>query len=309
MVSSTPQKANRLILAIDDDSMVHKLLEFSLKDFEFPVRTVSSAQQGQDILSFEKKDVLAIILDWEMPGMNGLEFLRWLKSNRKFREIPVIMLTGKNAKEDIKIGIDSGAYYYVTKPFNKDFLRSILNAAINDYQQVLHLKSQVEDARYPFSTLIDATFHIRTMEEAQRLSVLIANATTNPEENLIICELMNNAIEHGNLGIKYEEKSKLVDNNTLHTEINRRLMLPENKGKYAEISFKKNDEHLIITIKDQGKGFNYKRYLTFDEKRVFDNHGRGIAMANSLLDIKYIGKGNKVRVNIPLLSVNDSTHN
>src|SRR6478672_9246021 len=134
-----------LILAIDDDAMVHKLLEFSLKDEGFQIEPLLGAEEAQDFLSKNYKDVVTIILDWEMPGMTGLEFLGWLKAQDKYKGIPVIMLTGRSRKEEIKMGIDAGAYYYVTKPFNKDFLRSILKAAIADYTQIRHLRDQVED--------------------------------------------------------------------------------------------------------------------------------------------------------------------
>jgi len=302
-VSNTSPISNergRLILAIDDDPMVHKLLEFSLKDSNYPLQCLPDAEAGQKFLSTGGPEVLAIILDWEMPGMSGLDFLEWLKSQEQYRTIPVIMLTGRNRKDEIKAGIDAGAYYYVTKPFNKDFLRSILQAAISDYLNLKVLKEQVESARNPFDTLIEGIFRIRSIEEAQKLSVLIANATPNAEETLIICELFNNAIEHGNLGISYLDKSNLIDSNNLQSEINRRLELPEYKNKFAEVSFKKDGQYLRVTIIDQGEGFDFNNYLKFDESRVFDTHGRGIALANSILNIRYMGKGNKVEVNIPL---------
>ena len=289
-----------LILAIDDDAMVHKLLEFSLKDEGFEIEPLMSAVDAQEFLEKHYRDVVTIILDWEMPGMTGPEFLGWLKKQDKYKGIPVIMLTGRSRKEEIKMGIDAGAYYYVTKPFNKDFLKSILKAAIADYNQLKSLRGQVEDAKNPFATLVDGVFKIQTMEEAQKLSVLVANASPSPDETLIICELMNNAIEHGNLGITYREKSQLIEESQLHDEIRRRLNLPENRDKFAEVRFTR-DEHnnLTITVEDQGNGFDFERYLNFDEARVFDTHGRGIAMANTVLNIHYIGKGNKVEVTIP----------
>ncbi|MDX2002209.1 MAG: response regulator [Chitinophagales bacterium] len=288
-----------LILAIDDDAMVHKLLEFSLKDEGFQVEPLLGAKEAQAFLSNNGKDVVTIILDWEMPGMSGLDFLQWLKAQEQYKSIPVIMLTGRSRKEEIKAGIDAGAYYYVTKPFNKEFLKSILKAAIADYLQIKVLREQIEHTKNPFSLLVDGLFKFRTMEEAQRLSVLIANASPSPEETLIICELFNNAIEHGNLGITYQEKSKFIEEGKLQEEIKRRLHAPEHASKYAEVRYMHGPDALVVSIEDQGIGFDYEKYLTFDEARVFDTHGRGIAMANTILDIHYVGKGNKVVVTIP----------
>lgn len=292
-----------LILVVDDDPMVHKLLEYTLNsEEEFTSDKCLSAEEAQEYLA-DHKEVLAIILDWEMPGMNGLEMLGWLKTQERYKDIPVIMLTGRDKKEEIKMGIDAGAYYYVTKPFNKDFLLSVLRAAVTEYLNIKQLAEQVQEARNPFANLRKGTFHVRTIDEGQKLSVLIANATPDPQSNLIICELLNNAIEHGNLAISYDEKSDLIDRNELHDEMERRLLMPEYKGRYATVEFETLDDRIRVTVEDMGDGFDYTKYLTFDEARVFDNHGRGIAMANTMLDINYVGKGNIVQVNIPLHSL------
>ncbi len=143
-------------------------------------------------------------------------------------------------------------------------------------------------------------FKIKTLEEAQQLSVEIANDTSNPNENLVICELLNNAIEHGNLGITYDEKSELIEKDIFLEEIERRQKLSENKEKYAEVIIKKCLKGgMVVTITDQGKGFDFNKYLSIDNSRLFESHGRGIAIANTILKIQYFDKGNKVVVYFP----------
>lgn len=291
---------SNLVLSVDDDPMVHKLLEFTLRNEDFDTATTLSAEEAQEFLNSDAQDVLAIILDWEMPGMDGLEFLKWLKTQERYKDIPVIMLTGRSKREEIQMGIDAGAYYYVTKPFSKDLLLSILRSAINEFNTIRKLSDQVQNAKNPLSSLRNGTFHIKTIEEAQKLSIFIANASPMPQESLMICELFNNAIEHGNLGITYEEKTDLVDSDALTDEIERRLNSPEYGEKYATVNFLKGDSDIRVVIEDMGNGFEYQKYLHFDEDRVFDNHGRGIAMANTMLNIEYKGKGNIVEVSIPL---------
>ncbi len=150
------------------------------------------------------------------------------------------------------------------------------------------------------SVLQEETFKIKTLEEAYQLSIDIANKTSNPNENLVICELLNNAIEHGNLGITYEEKSNLIEKDLFLDEVSRRLELDENKHKHAEVHIKTCIEGgMIVTISDQGKGFDYNKYLSIDNSRIFESHGRGIAIANNILRIQYIGKGNQVAVYFP----------
>ncbi|CAN5127564.1 hypothetical protein BH09BAC1_BH09BAC1_24060 [soil metagenome] len=287
------------ILVVDDDPMFHKLLGYALKSDDYPLWFTFNAEEAKEVLERSSKDILAIILDWELPGMSGLEFLAWMKSQEEYRDIPVIMLTGRSGPEEIKSGINAGAFYYVTKPFQKDFLNSVMKAAIADRQNLMHLANELERVRNPLESLIQGEFRFKTIQEAQKLSVFIANACPNPKDSLIICELFNNAIEHGNLGISYDEKSELIDNNALIEEIERRLEMPDYRNRYATLHFDKNEDRILLTLEDKGSGFDFQKYLQFDEGRVFDNHGRGIAMANAMLDITYLGKGNRVIVNIP----------
>jgi len=143
-------------------------------------------------------------------------------------------------------------------------------------------------------------YKIQTLEDAQQLSVSIANNTSKPNENLVICELLNNAIEHGNLGITYDEKSDLIEKDIFLEEIERRQNLLENRDKYAEVVIKKCLEGgMVVTIIDQGKGFDFNKYLSIDNSRLFESHGRGIAIANTILKIQYLDKGNKVVVFFP----------
>ncbi|MFN4881868.1 MAG: response regulator, partial [Bacteroidota bacterium] len=59
---------------------------------------------------------------------------------------------------------------------------------------------------------------------------------------------------------------------------------------------------LHVRIQDEGNGFDFSKYLHFDDSRIFDNHGRGIAICNSLLKIHYEGSGNIVHVELPYIN-------
>jgi hypothetical protein len=149
------------------------------------------------------------------------------------------------------------------------------------------------------STAPSVTYQIRTLEDAQEISALIANQTPNPIENLIISELMYNAIEHGNLGITFEEKAFLLEHNCFLQEVERRLQLPENLHKYAEVTVWYFYDTMQVCISDSGKGFDYEKYLLIDNSKITHGNGRGIALANSMLQIRYNKKGNSVCVMLP----------
>ncbi|MCX6144299.1 MAG: ATP-binding protein, partial [Ignavibacteriales bacterium] len=152
----------------------------------------------------------------------------------------------------------------------------------------------------PLAFMEEGTFRFRTLAEADQLAVMIASATPEPEHAMVIAELLLNAVEHGNLGITYEDKGRLVADNTWNEEIDRRLALPENEKKYAMVRMRKEGTNLRVEIEDEGPGFDFERFMHIDEARLFDNHGRGIAVARSTLDVEFIQPGNKVIVTIPM---------
>ena len=97
-----------------------------------------------------------------------------------------------------------------------------------------------------------------------------------------LTELLVNAVEHGNLEISYDEKTELTRERALQREISRRLALPAYRDRVAAVRFERSGGRVQVEICDQGPGFDPEPYLTIDPRRVFDSHGRGIAIAKLL---------------------------
>ncbi len=104
------------ILIIDDIPSNIKVIGSSLRKKGYVVSFATSAEQGLDMARNQKIDL--ILLDVMMPGMDGFEMCRKLKSEERIREIPVIFITAKTDHEDIVQGFNAGGVDYVTKPFN-----------------------------------------------------------------------------------------------------------------------------------------------------------------------------------------------
>jgi anti-sigma regulatory factor (Ser/Thr protein kinase) len=151
------------------------------------------------------------------------------------------------------------------------------------------------------SLITDATFTYQNLQQAYDLGTMLANTCPDPTRTVVgLTELLVNAIEHGNLGITYEEKSKLNAVGNWSEEVDRRLADPENAEKRAVVRFERVGSEIHFTIKDEGKGFNWTPFLEVEPQRAFDTHGRGIAMANLLSfdRLEYIGSGNEVRATV-----------
>jgi two-component system chemotaxis response regulator CheY len=108
------------ILSVDDSPSVRKLVEFTLKSKGFQVASAEDGLAALEIMANEQFD--AIVLDINMPRMNGLEFLEKVKSNEAYASIPVIMLTTEGQEEDQDKALDLGATAYIVKPFNPTLL-------------------------------------------------------------------------------------------------------------------------------------------------------------------------------------------
>lgn len=144
-------------------------------------------------------------------------------------------------------------------------------------------------------------FEYRTIDEARMLAVYLANFCSDPSRVALgIAGLLINAVEHGNLQIGYQKKTELLNDGKWEEEIEKRLNMPELKGRKVCVRMTRRDNGVVINIKDEGKGFDPKPYMDFDPSRITDPNGRGIAMANIVdgMEVEYPDKGNEAVVTI-----------
>ena len=286
------------VLIVDDDPGILLLIKHILAEEDFRLLTASDGEVARTLLEQGSSNILAVLLDWQMPKMSGIEVLGWMKSQPKLEDIPVIMQTAMDSPEQIRQGIDAGAFYYLTKPFDKTVLHSIVRAAVTDARTTRSLLKKLKESENPFHSLLEGKFRFRTLAEAERMALWIANACPSPEKAMQISEILINAVEHGNLGITYKEKGEFLAKGNWREEVERRLALPENAQKYIDLDIKRHGSTVTVLVEDQGAGFDHSSYLEFSEDRAFDTHGRGIAMARAYLGLEYQGKGNRVLVTV-----------
>ena len=120
------------VLVVEYDVAIRDMLCFSLRHSGFECDAVSDAESGLALLAQQRPDI--ILLDWMLPGVDGIEFIRRLRSNEYFAEIPVIMLTAKGESEDMVKGLSVGADDYVNKPFSPPELMARIKAVLRRCQ-------------------------------------------------------------------------------------------------------------------------------------------------------------------------------
>lgn len=295
---STPR-----VLVVDDHAIDRKLLTHHLRPEGYLIETACDGQEAWEILSAGPDRFDVVLLDRSMPRMNGIELLTKIKSDERLRTLPTIMQTALSKREEMIEGIRAGAYYYLTKPYDVEMLRSVVRTAIEDYRGYRELQAEVRKGTDTIRLMQQAVFSFQTVDQANDLGMLLANTCPNPTSTVVgLTELLVNAVEHGNLGITYEDKSRLSNALDWTREVERRLAMPENASKHAEVLFERTENEIRFLIRDQGPGFDWEKYLHVDPQRAFDTHGRGIAMANrlSFSQLEYRGCGNEVMGTIAL---------
>ncbi|MCP3925681.1 MAG: response regulator [Desulfobacterales bacterium] len=292
-----------IVLVADDDSISRRLIEHNLRDSTESIYTAQDGDEAWEMLKTAPEAFDVVILDWLMPERDGIEVLRLMKSHEELQNIPVVFQTTKTDEKDIMYGLKEGVSFYLSKPCERKNLQSVVKTAFENYKSYKKIQEGVNDTEDVISMMHRGNFHFKTIEEGTKLATMLAKTTPTPKKAVLgLWELFFNAVEHGNLGITYNEKTKLNESNTWKGEVKRRLNLEENKVKYVEIDFERKSDEIVFHIKDQGKGFDYNKYLDLSTERAFHSHGRGISMARmmSFSKVEYQGNGNEVIATISL---------
>lgn len=291
------------LLVADDEAVDLVLISDLLEGRDFHVELAVDGAQAWMLLDADPERFDTLILDRFMPRMDGLELLLKLKRDPRFEDLPVIMQTAAASPDEVEEGLVAGAWYYLAKPYRIEALGRIVDTALRERQNRLELRRLRAEHSAVWEMVHQGVFRFRDIRQARLLSAQLAVFTPKPSHvSMGLTELMINAVEHGNLGVGYDEKTRLLDEGIWLQELDRRLALPSNQDRFVQITVLREPGRLVFTVQDQGAGFEWGDYLELDAERAFDSHGRGIAMARQLAfsSLDYLGAGNEVRAVVEL---------
>lgn len=289
------------VLVVDDERMNREVIVANLRAAGYETVTAEDGSQAWTILDSHPGQFDLVLLDRRMPRMNGMELLVRMKADDRLRAIPVIMQTAYAETEDITAGIQAGAYYYLAKPLDRRVLLSVTDAAIGDHRRLIRLQDDLEKRSTAMILLESGCFRFRTLDEGHTLAVALARMCPRARHLVVgLSELFTNAVEHGNLGISFEEKAQLVAAKTWAREVEARLDTPEGRTRLVEVRVERGAGFARFVIRDQGGGFDWRRYSRLDPARAFAAHGRGISLARRLAfdTLTYNDSGNEVTATI-----------
>ena len=113
----------RKVLVVDDSKLLHRMFEMMLR--QYPLVHAYDGKEALQQLK-ENRDVDLVLLDMNMPKMNGLELLEAMKADKEMKKIPVVLVTTEGSDEQTQRGLEAGAAAYVKKPFKNEELIAVV---------------------------------------------------------------------------------------------------------------------------------------------------------------------------------------
>ncbi len=259
------------ILIVDDEEIVRTTLKRALNRDDIVVTTASLAKEALALLENEQFDL--IMTDIKMPEMDGITFLKTVKSNDP--EVPIIVLTGFATVEMTKDALQSGAYNFLTKPFEIEDILTIVKRGLTLKKEIVRNKEVAAFTQCQFDVEIPSRsellggviFYIieqlKLMDFSERI---IAT-----EILMTLDEAITNAHKHGN---KADQRKKIF----VRAKINR--------------------EKMEMSIRDEGEGFDPEKLINpLSAEGIERNCGRGVFLIKSYMDqVLYNDKGNELTI-------------
>lgn len=293
-------KGVKKVFLVEDDQGLNELLILGMQQAGFETLSFFSGEEALNYLETGKLDFSVFLLDWNLPGISGLDLLKKIKQNPAFLHHPVIMHTANREARTAIEAFQNGADHFVAKPVSFPTLIQVLNQAYNRH---CLLDSESEQSFVPPDIQDHGLLEFKSISEGKAAIRFLSSMAIESEKiYFALNELMINAVEHGNLEISYSEKTELLKTDDYWMVVEKRLQEEPYKQRRVRISFQVKEQELHLIMSDEGQGFDYKPYLVLDPERLYDCHGMGIALVKNryLPNLKYIENGSKLQASFPI---------
>ncbi|WP_085909828.1 ATP-binding protein [Kiloniella majae] len=296
-------KEPRILLIEPDELARNEILNFLIeKNYD----VICSLEPDTILLDNSlKKDPVGLILisdDYDRHLLSESSLV--MGASKKLpQQIPAVVMTEIDSRKSPLELVVHNWFHTIKKPCDTDILYSVTCAAINQFNHVRSLLTEIETRSSAIGLITSGTFEFKTVDQARNLTTMLSLACPGADGIVIgLNELLHNAVEHGNLEIGYNLKTELLETSRLYDEIQNRLKMEPYNKRVVKVSYTRNENEIVFVIEDEGKGFNWKKYLTIDDERIRSNHGRGIALAKMMAftELNYNDKGNRVTARIAL---------
>lgn len=288
------------VLLVDDEELVREELGGILEDEDYTVFTAKDGEEGLESYRMNHPDL--IITDAKMPRREGLSLAREVLAENP--HVPITMITGHGnenmAIEALRLGITD----FIKKPVQLPDLITALERMEGALQLARHRSSPTESL--PASArLVRRARSYEVANDVEAIPFFVAavvkefaaDIDTRRRDSLELAlrEIMINAIEHGNLGVTYEEKTMETELGTLENLIAERSSEHNLCERLVRVETTRTEDALTVVVEDEGDGFDWKSLPDpTDPGNLLIAHGRGVLIAHLSIDkLYYNDKGNK----------------
>ena len=114
------------ILVVDDSVIMRNIVKNTFLKMKTPFTCIEAENGKIALRQLESNDITLVFLDWNMPGMDGMEFLKTVRAMPKYKDLPIVMVTSERGKFSVIEALQNGATDYIVKPVNeKVFLEKV----------------------------------------------------------------------------------------------------------------------------------------------------------------------------------------
>ncbi|MCC6746117.1 MAG: response regulator [Deltaproteobacteria bacterium] len=299
-------RTKRRILLVDDEPLVREELGALLVEEGYDVTTASDGEEGLDLFRAETPDM--VISDIRMPRRDGLAVALVIRAEAP--DVPVTVITGHGTESMAIQALRAGVTDFIKKPVRLDDL----SAALNRMEDSLRL-ARHESVGMPGSVRqLERSWLYQLGNDLEAIAPFVDQLLRQcaagfekgsvTELSLALRELLLNAMEHGNLGLSYEDKSRALEAGALDRLLADRLKQPAYRDRRTTVSARRRDDELELEVTDEGNGFDWQSLPDpTDPANFLSDHGRGVLLARLSVDeIAYNERGNRVTVRKKLRS-------
>ena len=122
------------VLVVDDSLVVRTIIEKTVKPMGYEVLQAGNGQEALDILAQQADAIELVLLDWNMPVMDGHETIMNIKKNKAYNHLCIIMISTESEDESIDRVLDAGANGYLAKPFSQNELTAKIKSTLANFK-------------------------------------------------------------------------------------------------------------------------------------------------------------------------------
>lgn len=286
---------NDKILVVDTNEDLLQSIQTLLELHKFEVDIAFSGKDALEKITLFNYDI--VLSDIHLPDINGLELLERIKFTIN-SEIPVILMTGMITIDIAVKSINLGASDFIKKPFNDSQIYKAITRQISKRKKDSYFNNYTKyllgtNYCFEFTANEYIEFNITDFLVSHLVKLKEITPAVCNELSLCIEEMLSNAFIHGTFLI--DSSYKQMDHDEYNVLINKLLEEPQiiSKKVSVNISYRKKAKVVLITVTDQGNGFNFQSHNLDDEKNIF----RGLSLIKIIADdVQFFNGGRTIRI-------------